>query len=141
MPNRDLLNKFIFVSSRVHYMQNPLRFESKRRPIASPAKFRARLWYSTVWAVGIVVVALAIGMAGYMWFEAMGTIDAFANAAMILSGMGPLTPLLTDGGKIFAGFYALFSGLLIFAVAGLILAPVFHRILHSFHVADNDPKN
>ena len=76
-----------------------------------------------------------------MYFEAMGIIDAFANAAMILSGMGPLTPLLTDGGKIFAGVYALFSGLLIFGVAGLILAPVLHRLLHSFHVEDDDPKN
>jgi hypothetical protein len=122
-------------------MHNPLRFESRRKPVASPAKFRARLWYSTVWAVGIVVVALAIGMAGYMWFESMNTIDAFVNAAMILSGMGPLTQLQTEGGKIFAGFYALFSGLLIFGVAGLILAPVLHRILHNFHVADNDPKN
>jgi hypothetical protein len=60
---------------------------------------------------------------------------------MILSGMGPLTPLHTDGGKIFAGVYAIFCGLLIFGVAGLILAPVFHRILHSFHVADDDAKN
>ncbi len=122
-------------------MQNPLRFESRRKPLVSRARFRARLWYSSLWATGIIVVALAIGMAGYMWFETMGAIDAFANAAMILSGMGPLTPLLTKGGKVFAGFYALFSGLLIFAVAGLILAPVLHRILHSFHVADNDPKN
>ncbi len=86
-----------------------------------------------------IVVALAIGMAGYMAFEAMGFIDAFANAAMIISGMGQLSPLQTDGGKIFAGVYAIFCGLLIFGVAGLILAPVFHRVLHSFHVDENDP--
>ena len=121
-------------------MHNPLRFESRHKAVASTAKFRARMWNSSLWAVGIVVVALAIGMAGYMGFESMGTIDAFANAAMILSGMGPLTPLTTEGGKIFAGLYALFSGLLIFAVAGLILAPVFHRVLHSFHVGDDDKK-
>jgi hypothetical protein len=77
-------------------------------------------------------------MAGDLGFEGMGLVDAFANAAMILSGMGPLTPLQTDGGKIFAGLYAIASGLLIFGVAGLVLAPVFHRLLHRFHVDDRN---
>lgn len=75
-------------------------------------------------------------MSGYMGFEGMGALDAFANAAMILSGMGPLAPLATPGGKIFAGIYAIFSGLLLFGIAGLMLAPVFHRLLHHFHVDD-----
>ena len=105
--------------------------------MASRKVFSRRLLRSGLLAFGTIVVALAIGMAGYMGFEAMGFIDAFANAAMILSGMGPLTPLLTDEGKVFAGLYAIFSGLLIFVVAGLMLAPVFHRILHSFHVDDD----
>ena len=112
-------------------------FEKRGHPMASRKVFSRRLLRSGLLAFGTIVVALAIGMAGYMGFEAMGFIDAFANAAMILSGMGPLTPLLTDGGKVFAGLYAIFSGLLIFVVAGLMLAPVFHRILHSFHVDDD----
>jgi hypothetical protein len=64
----------------------------------------------------------------------MPWIDAFANAAMILSGMGPLAPLRTWGGKLFAGLYGLYSGLLLIAVAGLILAPIIHRVLHRFHL-------
>jgi hypothetical protein len=113
-------------------------FEKRGHPMASRKVFSHRLMRSGLLALATIIVALAIGMTGYMGFESMGVIDAFANAAMILSGMGPLTPLLTDGGKIFAGLYAIFSGLLIFGVAGLILAPVFHRILHSFHVGDDD---
>ena len=112
--------------------------EKRHHPLAGADVFSQRLLFHGLLALGTIVVALAIGMAGYMGFEAMGLIDAFANAAMILSGMGPLTPLHTDGGKIFAGFYAIFCGLLIFGVAGLILAPVFHRVLHSFHVDDGD---
>ena len=122
-------------------MKHLFHFERRHQPLASPERFSSRILQNASWALGTIIVALAIGMAGYMGFEAMGFIDAFANAAMILSGMGPLTPLHTDGGKIFAGVYAIFCGLLIFGVAGLILAPVFHRILHSFHVADDDAKN
>ena len=73
-------------------------------------------------------------MVGYAFLEGMGWIDAFANASMILSGMGPLTPLQTTGGKVFAGFYALFSGLVLIVATGLLLAPVLHRMLHEFHV-------
>lgn len=117
-------------------MKHPLHFERRHEPLASPERFSSRLLSNGVWAAGTIAVTLAIGMAGYMGFEDMGLIDAFVNAAMILSGMGPLTPLHTDGGKIFAGLYAIASGLLLFGVAGLILAPVFHRLLHRFHVQD-----
>lgn len=122
-------------------MKRPFGFEGRGHKLASAEVFSQRLLYSGLLALVTIIVALVIGMAGYIGFEAMGFIDAFANAAMILSGMGPLTPLHTDGGKIFAGVYAIFCGLLIFGVAGLILAPVFHRILHSFHVDDDDAKN
>ncbi len=74
-------------------------------------------------------------MAGYHHFEKMGWIDAYANAAMILSGMGPLAPMQTTGGKLFAGTYALYSGLVVIIATGLILAPVVHRALHRFHMA------
>ena len=122
-------------------MKHLFHYEHRRQPVATAARFSSRLARNGRWALGIIVVALAIGMAGYMAFEDMGLIDAFANAAMILSGMGPLTPLKTDGGKIFAGLYAIFSGLLIFGVAGLVLAPVFHRLLHKFHVEERGGKD
>jgi hypothetical protein len=85
-----------------------------------------------------VSVGLVIGITGYMFFENMNLIDAYANAAMILSGMGPLQPLNTNGGKIFAGTYALFSGLLIITATAFVIAPVFHRILHHFHLGHTD---
>src|SRR5205814_948085 len=90
-------------------------------------------------ALTLVGASLLAGMVGYRYFETIDWVDAFANAAMILSGMGPLGPLQTVGGKVFAGFYALYSGLVVIAVAGLIGAPVFHRLLHQFHV-DDRPK-
>jgi hypothetical protein len=87
----------------------------------------------------IVVIALGIGMTGYHFFEKLPWIDAFVNAAMILSGMGPVATLQTDGGKIFAGCYALFSGLALIAILGIIFAPVVHRSLHKFHLEDRRP--
>jgi hypothetical protein len=116
-------------------------FENRKQRVVSQKIFTQRLMRSGILGLATIAVALGIGMAGYMGFESMGIIDAFINASMILSGMGPVTQLVTDGGKIFAGFYALFSGLLLIAVAGLMLAPVFHRMLHRFHVDDNDAKN
>jgi hypothetical protein len=82
----------------------------------------------------VVGPSLIAGMIGYHLLEEMHWVDAFANAAMILSGMGPLTPLQTTGGKVFAGCYALYSGLVLILVSGLILAPVVHRLLHRFHL-------
>lgn len=80
-------------------------------------------------------------MAGYHVFEGMGWVDAFTNAAMILSGMGPANPLQTTAGKIFAGVYALFSGLAFISAAGVVFAPIFHRFLHKFHLdAQDAPK-
>ncbi len=84
--------------------------------------------------LALAVVGLAIGMAGYAEFENMSFADAFVNAAMILSGMGPLGELKTTAGKIFAGSYAIFSGLVIVIATGFVLAPIFHRVLHRFHV-------
>jgi hypothetical protein len=82
----------------------------------------------------IIGVSLGIGMAGYHVFEKMSWLDAFANASMILSGMGPLAPVQSNGGKIFAGCYALFSGIAFLSSVGVIFAPVFHRFIHKFHL-------
>ena len=111
------------------------------RPLASAAKFSERLWWSVLLAAIVVIAAIAIGMVGIMYFENKLWPDAFVWSAMILSGMGPIGDFSSFGGKMFAGVYAIFCGLLIFGVAGLILAPIFHRILHRFHVDDDDAQN
>lgn len=119
-------------------MKHLFHFERSREPLASPERFSSRLLRNGMWALAIVIVALAIGMAGYMYFENMNFEDAFVNAAMILSGMGPMKTSLNTSTKYFAGLYAIVSGLLIFGIAGLVLAPVYHRILHRFHVEDDE---
>ena len=109
-------------------------YEPKHRPLASRPVFIRRFARSFVIGQVIVAISLAGGMAGYRWIEGMGWADAFVNAAMILSGMGPLTPLQTWGGKLFAGLYALYSGLTLIFATGIIIAPIVHRVLHRFHL-------
>ncbi len=92
-----------------------------------------RLAHRFAIATGIVVPALAIGISGYHGFEGLSLIDSLLNASMILSGMGPVTNPVTVGGKLFASFYALFSGIVFLTVAALVFGPVAHRILHRFH--------
>lgn len=81
----------------------------------------------------LIISALGIGIIGNHLLENLSFTDSFLNASMILGGMGPVNELKTEGGKIFAGFYALFSGLIFLVVVGLIIAPLFHRLLHRFH--------
>ena len=82
--------------------------------------------------------SLIWGMWGYMHFERLRLLDAFLNAAMLLGGMGPIEQPQTDGGKLFAGIYALYAGLVVLAVAGIILAPMMHRFLHRFHLEEDE---
>lgn len=115
-------------------------FEHRSSPLIPRPQFVHRLARSVLFATLIIVASLLVGMAGYHWFEHRPWIDAFADAAMILSGMGPLRPLETDGGKVFAGIYALYSGLALIAVAGVIFAPALHRFLHRFHLDEESKK-
>ena len=109
-------------------------FEHRGQPVVSRRKFIARMSVAIgLWMI-LTVVGMAIGIAGYAFFEGMSFVDAFVNAAMILSGMGPMGELKTTAGKVFAGTYAIFSGLIVIIATGFVLAPIFHRILHRFHV-------
>jgi len=109
-------------------------FERRRQRLLSRRRFAGRMLKAVgLWCM-LAVVGLAIGMAGYAGFEGMSLTDSYVNAAMILSGMGPMGELKTAAGKIFAGSYAIFSGLLLIIATGFVLAPIFHRVLHHFHV-------
>jgi len=110
------------------------------RPVALGA-FLRRLGGHFAVSVGLALVSLGIGMAGYEYFEQLAWRDAFLNSAMLLGGMGPVDFPKTDAGKLFAGIYALYAGLLFLVLSAILLAPVFHRILHHFHFADEDSKD
>ena len=99
--------------------------------------FLARWARSLALALGVIAVSLVFGMAGYAGFERMGWVDAFENAAMILSGMGPLDRMETTGGMAFEGLYALLSGFVFFAAVGLFLLAPFHRLMRRFHLEDD----
>jgi hypothetical protein len=109
-------------------------FEKRQHKVAPRVIFAERMARAIGLWLAITAVGLAIGIGGYRYFEGMSLTDAFMNAAMILSGMGPATELKTEAGKVFAGFYAIFSGLIIVIATGFVLAPIFHRVLHKFHV-------
>lgn len=112
-------------------------YEHRSHPLLPWPAFRRRLFVNFAFGLGLILVSLAIGMAGYAAFAGLDATDSFLNAAMILSGMGPVDPLPSNGAKVFAGIYALYSGVAVLAVAGLVFAPVIHRLLHRFHVEDD----
>lgn len=117
-----------------------LKIESKPLQLPSNTKFIKKLVRNLLIGFGIIGFSLAIGMLGYRYFEQMNWIDAYVNASMILSGMGPVSTLKTDAGKIFAGTYALFSGIVFLVVIAFVFAPVFHRFLHRFHIEELQQK-
>jgi hypothetical protein len=108
-------------------------YESHKHPPLPRRLFVRRLAIHAGAAMGLVLGSLVIGMEGYSYFEHLAWRDAFLNAAMLMGGMGPVDAPKTDGGKVFAGLYALYAGLVFVIAAGLMLAPVLHRLLHRFH--------
>jgi hypothetical protein len=108
-------------------------FEHRSEQVLAGHLFALRLLRHLLIAVGIIVVSLAVGIVGYEHFEHLGLRDAFLNAAMLLGGMGPVDTNLSPAGKVFAGVFALYAGLVFIVAAGVLLAPVVHRILHSVH--------
>lgn len=112
-------------------------YEHKSQPLLPPRAFYGRVAQSMGLALLIVAASLLLGVVGYRVFEHLSWLDAFLNAAMLLGGMGPVNAPVTAAGKLFAGLYALYCGLVVILVAGVVLAPVAHRVLHRFHLEQN----
>ncbi len=108
-------------------------YESRSQPPIPRAGFVRRLAAHLALAAALLLVSLGAGMVGYVRLEHLSWIDAFLNAAMLLGGMGPVNAPQTDAGKLFAGLYALYAGLVFIASAALMLTPIAHRVLHHFH--------
>ena len=113
-------------------------FEHSTLPLAPRPRFFRRLAWSTLAGLLIVGISLGIGIWGYMRFEQLDWLDALLNAAMLLGGMGPVDPPRSDGGKVFAGLYALYAGLVFLVSVNLVLTPIVHRLMHKFHWAEDD---
>ncbi|MGQ2965406.1 hypothetical protein [Methylophilus sp.] len=108
-------------------------YEQKIKPPIPRKLFVKRVALHALAAVALLLLSLAIGMAGYMYFEDLAWRDAFLNSAMLMGGMGPVDAPKTDHGKLFAGLYALYAGLIFIVSVGLVLTPVVHRLMHKFH--------
>lgn len=113
-------------------------YENKNQSVISKQQFNQRMINHLLVVFALLAFSLAIGMIGYKVFERFSWIDGFLNSAMLLGGMGPVNPPLTDAGKLFAGMYALYAGLVFIFAAGLIFTPMAHRVLHQFHWDDDD---
>ena len=120
------------------YKMRLTRFEHISQPVASRHVFLRRWAMSLGLVMALAGVSLLVGVIGYHYFENRAWLDAFDDAAMILSGMGPLHEPRSVGGKLFVGFYALYSGILLLVAMGIMLAPLLHRMLHHLHVPDED---
>src|SRR5512134_1198682 len=113
-------------------------YEHHRKPLIPRRAFIGRIAKHALGAAALGLGALAIGMAGYHWLEGLSWLDAYLNAAMILAGMGPVAELRTAAGKMFAGAYALFAGVVFLGAISLLLAPIVHRAFHRFHLDEDD---
>jgi hypothetical protein len=111
-------------------------YEHRSQRLIPFRQFLRRLLSHFGIVAGFIVVSLLAGMVGYVWVAGMNWVDAFLNAAMLLGGMGPVGELPSDGAKIFAGLYALYAGLVFIVSAGVLIAPVVHRVLHRLHATE-----
>jgi hypothetical protein len=115
-----------------------LMFEHKTEPIAPRMVFIRRMLGCFGLSLAMITVSLGIGVYGYHRIAHLPWIDSLLNASMILGGMGPVDHLDSSAAKVFASGYAIFSGLMFISVMGVILVPVIHRVIHKFHLADED---
>ena len=109
-------------------------FENRYETLLPYEQFVKRVVTYLTLGISFLLIVIGLGLLGFRVLEHMTWVDAFSNSAMTLADMGLITPLSTEGGKIFAGIYALFSGLLFYAAAGIIFAPIIHRLFHKFHL-------
>jgi hypothetical protein len=116
-------------------------FEHHQQPHASTSVFVRRMARFILTAMGILSASLVLGIFGYHYFEGLSWLDSLLNASMLLGGMGPLAPLHTVAGKLFASFYALYSGMIILVAAGVMVTPILHRVLHHFHLEIEEKDN
>jgi len=111
-------------------------FERKHERVASKRVFIKRLLAHIGYALLLIFISLGIGVSGYHWIAGLNWVDSLLNASMILGGMGPVDALTRVDAKIFASFYALFSGLIFIGIIGVIITPVVHRMIHNFNVEE-----
>jgi hypothetical protein len=116
-------------------------FEHRSHPLLSRRAFLLRLGRSGACAAALLGACLGIGVIGYHFIEQMTWVDALLNASMILSGMGPVNPLHTTAGKLFASCYALLSGVAFISTMGILLAAPLHRLMHRFHLEAQSQHN
>ena len=116
-------------------------WEHRHDPLLSRRLFIRRLAKYALISLGIVLASLIIGMLGYIAFEGYSWVDSFLNASMLMGGMGPVGELHTSAGKVFAGFYALYCGLVELVAVGIFAAPIVHRFLHHFHLEGQQKQN
>jgi hypothetical protein len=109
-------------------------YEHRSEPLLPKERFIRRLALHGIVAGGVIAVSLGIGVCGYHFFERLGWLDSVLNASMILGGMGPVNQIQSRAGKLFASFYALFSGIGFIGIAGILIAPIVHRFLHRHHL-------
>lgn len=112
--------------------------EHRKQSLLPRQQFVHRMVLSGWVATGLLSLSLLIGIAGYHYLEGLAWLDALLNAAMILGGMGPVDPLHSDAGKLFAAAYALFSGVMFLTIFGVLAVPILHRLLHRFHLDDDE---
>jgi len=110
------------------------RFEAATQPLLPRSEFLRRLARHGGLAFLFIAASLLVGMAGYRAIAGLSWLDSFLNASMILTGMGPVSPMTSPAAKVFAGCYALFSGLAFLSSAGILFAPIVHRAIHRFHI-------
>jgi hypothetical protein len=116
-------------------------YEKHYEPLLPRMKFFLRLLLHLLTGLGILAISLGIGVLGYHGYEHLNWLDSLLNASMILGGMGPVNALQSDGGKWFASFYALFSGMIFLGIFGIIIAPVIHRLLHLMHLDEKESED
>jgi hypothetical protein len=113
-------------------------FEHRKDELLPRSQFIRRVVNYSLLSIGTITVSLLIGILGYHYLEGLSWIDSLVNASMLLGGMGPVNQLHTTAGKIFASFYALFSGMVLLVAVSILIAPIFHRFLHHFHLEIGD---